>query len=166
MSAATITDPLAPSLVWTYQPAKRALLLRTAYIGKKSWTDSAGVRACDVIGLDAKPAAATRAFVEFREGSARRKTWVSLADVASTPAAAAAKMSPHFSALLATRAPSKMAVTTVASGADEPFLPVPCGNCPECWKAGRSSRLTAASLCAIAHTHADASTPDPHAAAA
>lgn len=167
MSAAVIPDPSAPSLVWPYQPARRAVLLRTTYLsGPTAWTETAGVRACDVLGLDDKPAAATRALVEFREGKQHRKTWVALADLASTPAAAAKKLAPHLSALLATRAPSKMAVKTVASGADEPFLPVPAGYCPECWKKGRSSGLTASSVCAMAHTHDVAPVSTPAAAAA
>lgn len=155
-NAAQIADPSAPSLVWTYNPAQPALWIRAAYTaGASSWTESAGVRACDVLGLDNKPAAAGRALIEYREGRARRKVWVSLSDLASTPAAAAAKMAPHFSALLATERPSKMAVMKVASRAGE-FLPAPAGNCPECWSAGRVSALTAASLCAMIHTHATA----------
>ena len=62
-------DPLAPSLVWTYPTPKRALLIRASALeGAKAWTDSAGVRAVAVIGLDGKPAEATHALIEWREG--------------------------------------------------------------------------------------------------
>ena len=122
MNATTLSDPAAPSLVWTYDTVRRALWIRTNYLsGPTAWTESAGVRACDVLGLDEKPAAATRALIEYREGKARRKVWVALAELASTPGAAAAKMATHFSALLsAPGAAPKMPVKIGAgNGADK-----------------------------------------------
>lgn len=112
-------DPLAPSLVWTYPKPKRALLIRASALeGAKAWTDSAGVRACEVIGLDAKPADAARALIEWREGKAHRKGWVPLDRLASTPAIAAEKLAAHLSALLAAQRPAQMPVTTTTGSAE------------------------------------------------
>ncbi len=118
-----VSDPLAPSLVWTYPRPVRALLVRVSANevpagGSTPWTDSAGVRAVEVIGLDAKPAEASRALVKWREGKRHTKRWVPLANIASKPADAAAKLAPHLSALLVAQRPHKMPVTTTASRAE------------------------------------------------
>ena len=112
-----------PSLAWPYQPAKRALLVRAQYAeippgGKSAWTDSAGVRGVMVLGLDARPAEAKRALVEFREGKALRQVWVEVDLLASTPAAAAQKLAHHFSALLAAQRLAQKPVTTTAGSAE------------------------------------------------
>lgn len=117
-------NPDGPTLVWPYQPAKRALLVRAQYAeiptgGKSPWTDSAGVRAVDVLGLDAKPNVAKRALVEFREGSAFRRVWVGVDVLASTPAAAGEKLAAHFSALLAAQRLEQKPVTTTAGGVED-----------------------------------------------
>jgi hypothetical protein len=159
MSTATLADPAAPSLVWPYQPTRRALLVRTTYLsGPTAWTESAGVRACEVFGLDAEPTAATRALVEYREGKSRRKVWVALSDIASTPALAAKKMAVHFSALLSApgAAPQMPVKIGAGSGADK-ILPAgpaaPAGYCPECWRRGRSSGMQPGGVCSMAHLH-------------
>lgn len=112
------TSPAAPSLVFSYSRPVSALLIRTGYLENNSWTESAGVRAVAVIGLDAAPVEAVRALVEFREGSTTRRAWVAVADLARTPAAAAEKMRAHFSALLNAQRLEKKAVTTTASKAE------------------------------------------------
>lgn len=114
------TSPTAPNLAFPYPRPVRALLIRTGYAEEKPWTDSAGVRAVEVLGLDAAPAVAVNALVEFREGSARRKRWVAVSALARTPAAAADKMQAHFSALLSdAQRPAKMPVTTTPESSAE-----------------------------------------------
>jgi hypothetical protein len=115
------SNPLAPVLVHRYATPRRALFIRASYVaGPSAWTESAGVRACDVFGFDAVPSSATRALIEYREGKGRRKVWVSISELASTPAIAAEKMAAHFSALLsAPGAASKMPVSIGASSGAE-----------------------------------------------